>query len=272
MSQKNQNQKQEAEAKNELVAKQSNQLVDSSSLEFKGNEEASASDIIVPRMLLMQGMSKWVPDHFSQGDIINSVEETLLAKRGETVSIIPFILKKTWQIFTQESPPQWVREEPWNEANDALEWEFEEEDADRGVVQLKRQRQYGFYAFVVKDEVDPFPIPVLVNFRSSAGFKEGKKIASHFSMMKGMNQPGFNVVWNISSESVKDGDKSYQKFVVKKGRMTTKEEAQPILQWLKLMQTAADKIKDHDVDDTADIAGPSAPGVQKGEVSQQAQF
>jgi len=219
----------------------------------------------------MQGTSKWVPDSFNQGDIINSVEESLLAKKGETVEIIPFMLKKSWEIFTRETPAAWVRSEPWNAGNDHLEWEYEETDPDRGVQQLKRQRQYGFYAFVVTKEEEAFPIPVLINFRSSAGFKEGKKIASHFAMMKGLNQPGFNVSWTIGTESVKDGDKNYQKFVVRKARNVTEEEMKPVFQWLKLMSTNQN-IKDHDVDDTADISGPAAPTVKNGEVNQQAQF
>ena len=254
----------------QLAKKQTAEVQDNSSLDYKGNEEASASDIIVPKLLLMQGTSPWVPERFNLGDLVNSVEEELLAARGEVVEILPFVLNKTWQVFTRETPPKWVRQEPWHEGNDQLEWEFSEEDPDRGVVELKRQRQYGFYAFIVKKEVDPFPVPVLVNFRSSAGFKEGKKIASHFAMMKGMGQPGFNVIWKLSAESVKSGDKSFQKFVVQKGRMATKEETEPVLKWLTLMNSGA-KIVDHDVEET-DETVVQAPPVNATAPQAEAQF
>jgi len=230
------------------VEKQTTELeTHNSNLAFKGNEEAEATDILIPRILLMQGTSKWVPDTFNMGDLINSVEEELLAAKGKKITIIPFVMKKTWQIFTDEQTPQWVRQETWNAANDNADWQFEEEDPDRGVVQLKRQRNYGFYCLIVGEDgtIDPFSIPAQINFRSSSGFKEGKKIASHFGVMKSMQQPGFTVAWDIGTESVKDGDKSYQKFIVKKARNTTKEEMEPIYKWLTLMETQADRFTEH---------------------------
>lgn len=243
-------------------------------MDYKGNEAAEATDILIPRILLMQGTSKWVPESFNMGDLITSVDEELLAKKGDTIEIIPFVMKKSWQVFTREKNPQWVREEPWNAANDNLEWEFEEEDPDRGVVELKRQRNYGFYCFVVgEDGIDKYAIPSLINFRSSAGFKDGKKIASHFGVMKSMEQPGFTVTWKISTETVKDGDNSYMKFVVRKGRNVTEEEMQPIYKWLNLMKTQAANIKDHAVneDESSETTVNNTPP-KTNESTQQAQF
>jgi len=267
MSKKQEKQEKELEVKN-----QTTEMTTSSSLDYSGNEEADASDIIVPRILLMQGTSKWVPETFNMGEIIDSVEEKVLAKKGATLKILPFIMKKTWEVFTQEQPPAWLRSEKWNAANDQLDWKFEEEDPDRGTIDCFRQRNYGFYCFVLEEDgsIDEFAIPSLINFRSASGFKEGKKIASWFARMKSMNKPGFTVTWNITTETVKESDKSYQKFIVKRGETATEEQQKAVMKWLDLFATQAQKIKDHDVDDAAD-ATATGP-VQSGEVQQQAQF
>jgi hypothetical protein len=179
-------------------------------------------------------------------------------------------MKKTWQIFTRETPPSWLREENWDAANDNLDWQFTEEDPERGTMELSRQRNYGFYCFVLgEDGIDKFAIPALINFRSSSGFKEGKKIASWFSRMKALDQPGFTVTWEISSETVKDDDKSYQKFVVKRGRNVTKEEMEPIYKWLDLLRSASN-IREHRVDEEV---APTVKDVGATEsATEQAQF
>lgn len=251
---------------------QSQALTTESNSGFSGNEEADASDIIVPRILLMQGTSKWVPETFNMGEIIDSVEEKVLAKKGGTLKIIPFIMRKTWEVFTDEQPPAWLRQEKWNAANDQLDWKFSEEDPDRGTIDCFRQRNYGFYCFVLEEDgsIDEYAIPSLINFRSASGFKEGKKIASWFARMKSMNKPGFTVTWDITTETVKESDKSYQKFIVKRAENATEQQQKVVLKWMDLFAKQAEKIKDHEVDEASTDA-QSAP-VQSGEVQQEAQF
>lgn len=196
----------------------------------------------------MQGTSKWVPDQFQQGDIIHSVDEEKLGGKGDPVLFIPFMLRKTWQIFAKEGDTQeWVREEPWHAANDHLDWQFTE-DNDGEVRELFRHRNYGFYSILVNDIEGGYPIPVLVNFRSSAGFKQGKKIASHFAIMKGMNREAYNVVWSAESESHKEPGKAYQKYLIKKAANASEDQMNVCVDWVKLMATASN-IKTHDVDE-----------------------
>lgn len=215
-----------------------------------GNEEADHGDIIIPSILLMQGTSKWVPEQFNQGDIIHSVNEEKVGGKDEPVAFLPFLMRKTWQIFWKqdENNQKWVREEPWNAANDNLDWRFEEEDEENGMRSLYRQRTYSFFSFLQSDLDGGFPVPVRVSFKSSAGFKPGKKIASHFAMMKGVNQPPHNVVWSIEPESVKEPGKSYQRYIVKKVANATTEQMAQCENWLKLLSTAQN-IKTHDVDE-----------------------
>ena len=205
-----------------------------------GSEEADAGDIIVPRILLMQGTSKLVPDTFQQGDIIQSLDEERLGGRGEPVEIVPFALKKTWEEFEKGDESKWIGSYAWNASNNDLEWQFVNENG----AECFRQRQYTFYCFIAS-EMGAFPIPCLIGFRSSSGFKEGKKIASHFSVMKGQNLPGHNVAWSIDSATVKDGGKSFQKFAVKKVRETTAKEIEVCNKWLGIISNAGTNIKEH---------------------------
>ena len=124
---KEKKEQQEKETKELQQKPEETSLTSNSNLDYSGNEEADSSDIIVPRILLMQGTSKWVPETFNMGEIIDSVEEKVLAKKGETLTILPFIMTKTWEVFSDEQPPAWLRKEKWNAANDQLDWKFTEE-------------------------------------------------------------------------------------------------------------------------------------------------
>lgn len=242
-----------------------------------GTEEAEASDIIIPRMLLMQGTSKWVTDSkFNLGDIMNSVEEVKIGDKNKPVEVLPFLLRKTWEIFEDVQNGPWLGSEAWNSGNDDLDWQFEREDEEKGLMKLKRQRNYGFYVFNVADLGSGFPVPMLLNFRSSSGFKEGKKIASHFSMMKGLQQPGHNVVWSVKSEGVSTGEgkdkRAYQKFVVQKARNATPEEMASCQQWLKLLSSNRDRIKDHNVDEADDSESTTTSHTKSDVAGKEAQF
>ncbi len=221
----------------------------------------------------MQGTSKWVAAaQFHQGDIINSVDEVKLGDKNNPVTILPFYLKKTWEIFEDVQSGPWIRSETWNPANDDLPWQFEEESEEKGIIKLKRQRSYGFYSFLMSEITSGFPVPCLVNFRSSAGFKEGKKIASHFAMMKGMNHPGHNVTWTLQSIGVKEEQKAYQKFIVKKSANAESAHMETCQKWLTLLATSSAKFKEHQVAETDDTEVVEPMTTKKGEVSQQAQF
>lgn len=224
-----------------------------------GNAEADHNDIIIPSILLMQGTSKWVPEQFNQGDIIHSVNEEKVGGKDEPVVFLPFLMRKTWQIFWKKDDAQgWVREELWSAANDNLDWKFTETDEENGERNLYRQRTYSFFAFLAKDLDEGFPVPVRISFKSSAGFKPGKKIASHFAMMKGVEQPPHNVLWSIEPESVKEPGKSYQRYIVKKVSNATSEQMSKCENWLKLLATAQN-IKTHNVDEEGTDEPTAAP-------------
>jgi hypothetical protein len=250
--------------------KKQNQIaIDKESLALAemGSAAADSSDIIVPRILLMQGTSKWVSSgDAAQGDIIDSVTEEKLGGKGQSFNIIPFYLAKTWEIFDDDSN-DWVRSEPWNASNDKLEWQFQEDDSAQGFVSRKRQRQYSFYCFLESDLDTGFPVPKIVTFRSSSGFGEGKKIASHFAMMRGMQQPGYNVTWSLESQPVKDGNKAYQKYVVKKAGNTVESAYSACNQWLKIL-ASNQNIKAHDVEETRETkTAPTETATTQAEAS-----
>jgi hypothetical protein len=85
------------------------------------------NDVLIPRLLLMQGLSDMVQDGTANvGDIVRSLDKVVLAPRGEKLKFIPICHDKGWRIGEKVGDRfEWRRNEPWNpeNANRPLAWQ-----------------------------------------------------------------------------------------------------------------------------------------------------
>lgn len=156
------------------------------------------SDLLVPRLLLMQGLSKPVAARRAfSGDIVRSGSfERVGGVRDDgnvdSIDIIPLAIKSSWTVMLGEGYG-FVRSEPRTEANDDLPFEFEEDGESR-----KRYKTIDVIALVADDiraaagkvelDADGAPLsldeavllPVAISFKST-GLNAGKNISTFFS-------------------------------------------------------------------------------------------
>lgn len=143
------------------------------------DERISMKEILIPKLLHMQGQSVLVSDEKAKpGDIANSVTGQVFTKPCE---IIPFLkLPSTWVVNDIKLVDGQVEKEfreiydvtPENEDQD---WEVKNE---QGIVIESRDYTMNFMVLVVED-IDAFPY--VLSFRRTS-LRAGKKLANHFQL------------------------------------------------------------------------------------------
>lgn len=215
-----------------------------------GAEEATAQDFTIPRLRLMQGLSDEVGSgEKNMGEIIKSTTKDTLAKKGDLIRLIPFKMEKTWNIYDVSQPgqPQWVRSEPWNAANDGLDWEFTEDGKKH-----RRDKTYSFYTLLENEvQVKPTALPVLISF-SRTSFKAGKVLANHFAECLAEKQPPCMKMFDVKSEYVNEGDKKYYVYEVKHTGADTKMDfIQACKKWFDMINQGKAKVAAEVVDESS---------------------
>ncbi len=135
-----------------------------------------SKDIMIPRILLMQGTSDFVGlEKARQGDIVDSISVEVLATSKKPVEFIPIKqLDKEWVIEKLVGKKyEYERTEPWDPAFEK-QWEFEVDG-----VPHRRNAKLSFYVMLARD-AGGHHLPYLVSFQRT-GYKAGRNIASFFS-------------------------------------------------------------------------------------------
>lgn len=215
-----------------------------------GAEEATAEDIIIPKLLLMHGQSvKVLEGEKSQGEIVRSTDWETLAKKGETVGVIPFTMSKTWRISELvEGLAQWRRDDPFVKDYPYEEWEFMENGK-----KMRRDKALNFFALLTKEAELPTAFPVKLQFLRTSS-KAGKVIADHFAKAKMLKRPPATLSFELGSEFVNGEKQKYFIFTAKAGKPTTIEQITACRAWYDLIKSASHSIKEHEVNETGTVS------------------
>jgi len=140
-----------------------------------------SADIIVPKLLLAQGLSVSVADGKAKmGDITNSLTGAVVGGPSNDVPFIPITLKKYWKRFeTVNGKRQYRGNEEFNEANrsrDLVEM--------RGTAKWEYDLVIDAYGFTEEDVQDPIALPCVVSFTRTS-YKAGQKMNTHFASLDG---------------------------------------------------------------------------------------
>lgn len=167
------------------------------------------SDIMIPRLLVMQGLSEFVADEKAQmGDIVNSVSVEVLGGKSKGVRFIPLSHFKTvayYRVEKEGEAPVYDRTEAWSaQKHTNLEWE-QVIDGKKYIV----NQCLNFYVMLEKDMDDPSAFPYLLTFRRTS-YKNGKKLINHFMQMDMMGvEPWFGVLELTSQKQSNDSGTFY---------------------------------------------------------------
>jgi hypothetical protein len=207
-----------------------------------GSEEVTSSDVMIPKLLCMQGLSKLVAaEEATMGEVRNSLTKELVGGKGKPFEVIFFYLKKMWYIFEQgdDGEFKYVKAEPYDSSNQ--HWPYNEEING---VQIRRNFALNFYGIQPGET-----FPVVVSFQRMS-VKAGRKIADMAAKLKALNQPMAAKV--VKLDTVKQSNEKGTFYVFEadtQGRAATKKELLEAHKWYKVasMKTANVVVDESDV-------------------------
>lgn len=159
----------------ELAKKANTEVTVAQDLEAWGDTGVSSSDLVIPKALLMQGLSDFVADGKAAiGEYVNSLTGEVIAKKGEELELIPFHMTKYWAV-TEANGNKFRRVEEATPSNENNPWDFTDSDG----TPCKRTLVRAFYCLDVKEKDG---LPLIISFASTAA-KIGKKLATRMFIM-----------------------------------------------------------------------------------------
>ena len=226
-----------------------------------GAEGIDSTDILIPRLLLMQPLSELVGEGDAQaGQIIKSTSQEVLYDGKKPFEFIPVMSFKTWRIMElKDGKYEFKRIEPLTaeNVNEPYEWMD-------GNQQFRRDRTLSFYVLLpseIKKEIAAFKkiekgilpdvddclIPCLLSFMRTSS-PAGKELATFAKKAQHFGLPIASYTFELFSEFEKNDKGNYHVFKVKRKRSSTPEEIAVCKKWNTTL-TQATNIK---IDDSLD--------------------
>lgn len=235
------------------VAVKSEAQLPSTELAAWGSDVHLGQDIVLAKILPMQGMSVLVTDGKAvMGEFRDSLSGAKLGSIAEPIEVIPFHVEKFWDIMEEEDDDfKWKKTEPLIENpaapgyNDNLPWADKLDGAD-----IKRVRRMNFYVMLPSEVAAGTSVPYIFSFKSTS-YREGKKLFTQMYLRNkraGLPPPGFT--FKIGGVKTKNDKGTFIVPTVELGRKTTPEEISECLNWYKLIKKGAVKVDDSDVSST----------------------
>lgn len=175
-------------------------LVEQQAAETATNQEVVASDVLIPRLLLMQGISPLVTSRkASLGDMVRSTTGEKVGDPEHPVEIVPIRMTNSWINFeVVGNKPEFRGMEERNTSNEQLPWEYEGDTPNKWT----RRKAITLYALLPADvekyekeieraieageapDLNRTVLPVVLTFQSTSFKWAGKKCASFFNNVR----------------------------------------------------------------------------------------
>lgn len=212
--------------------------------EYTGDAEIEAKDLIIPKFLVMQGLSQAVSDGKAVlGEIRDSLENKLFGGKDKTFEFIPLHHYKTWIVFTEEKGKlEYTAQVPYTAENADWEWNTTIDGK-----KVRRDQAINIYAILPNEIKDGIFMPYLISYRRTS-YSAGKQMLTNLQKMKLANRPWFTKTFKLGSKQEKNDQGSYYVYTNEMGRDTKPEEIEAIKPWLLMLKSQAVKVDDSDLE------------------------
>lgn len=234
-----------------------------------GWEGVAQSDILIPKLLLMQPLSKLVADgKAAPGDIVRSTDGHKLCDKAGSIEVIAFSTTKTYVISEKVKEKYEFRGiEPVTAENVDAPLEYMVDGK-----QHRRDRSLNFFALLPSDiekerkalkaiadsgempDTDDVLLPIAMSFRRTS-YGVGKFFATHFAKAGSFNLPPAVKVFKLGSKLEKNDLGTFYVYTVEAVRKSTPEEIAACAKWYGQFQKATVTI-----DESDERGAPAADG------------
>lgn len=213
------------------------------------------ADILIPKLLLMQGLSDLVTDDKAKmGDIANSVTGKIVGGNGKKVSFIPLLTNKSWVRYQKEDGGalKYLGNEPWTAKNSGRQWE---EVTREGT--FRNDACLNFYVLLEEDMTNPKALPYLLSFRRTS-YRSGRKLVNHFMEADMAQLAPYSGMMFLDSTKEKNDSGVYYIFDVMPNTDTPEKYADKINEWVEVLSKGAHQVDESDLEENAKPVTPPA--------------
>lgn len=175
----------------------------------------SMSDIVIPKILLMQGTSGLVAEEKAKlGDMIRSDSEEVIGGLTKPLEIIPLKLNKVWRTYdVSGASPKFLRSEPVTKLNEKREWTGEENG-----VPIRHDMCFDFFVLLKNECEEGAPFPYVLSFKRTSA-STGRELATHIFKLGLVGQLPYSRTVQIRTEKEKNpnGNNYYSIYKLKAG-------------------------------------------------------
>lgn len=192
----------------------------------------SASDLMIPRVNLMQNTSERVGmGQAAFGDLINSLSGEKIGDFATPCEFIPIKVQKTWVIFdVSGAQPKFIRIDPMTAQNEKQPWEGVENG-----VKVRRDQSLDFHIVLAADIKKGEAFPYLLSFRRTS-YAAGRALATHITKLVYLGKEMHSKVCNLKVERQKNETNVYAVLNVQPSRAATDEEKEASKMWIDLLK------------------------------------
>lgn len=229
-----------------------------------GEQEIDASNILLPRLLLMQGLSELVSEGKAKlGDVVKNTTGEVIATKDKAVEFIPLFHVENWAISEQVGNKfEWRRTEPVTLSNRNADLEY----MNQGT-KWRRDRCLDFFVILSSDvakekkareaiakgeipDVDSAVFPCYLSFRRTS-IAAGKELVKAFATAKHFKIAPSAWTFKLNCKIDKNDKGTYAVFGIEKAGTTPKEYLPLCKSWYDIITSSAAKVKVHEGEEVA---------------------
>ncbi len=219
----------------------------------------SSKDVVIPRILCMQAMSKPVVNGEAKFGEFRDSFGKLLGDDTHPVEFIPFHHEHVYVVMREEKGQfKFHKIVPVTPENDDTEFIVEIDGADE-----KWYRTTNIYCLMPKEVEEGGSLPYLLSFRSSSS-RAGREIYTQMYVMNrkdGLVPPGRTFA--LTMEKTKNDKGTFAVMKVRVTRDSNPEEIKACLGWFKTIQSGKTRIDTSDIEaevgEVSEVSTPEAP-------------
>lgn len=240
--------KKQAEAPKTEVAVAESGLPAEYSGDWGASEGLEMSDVLIPKIFLMQGMSDFVMNGEAKiGEFRDSIDGSLLTDNHGNLDVIVFDSFKTWQVFEVIGEKRkFARREDYTMDTANLPYEWTE-----GGKQYHRDKVFHFYCLLPHAIED---LPYVLSL-SRTNTQAAKQLSTIFAKLQRMKHPSAAVVVTLTARKTENEKGIFFVIDAKQARRTENDELAIAKGWYNEIRAGKTKFR-VDEDEKPKASGP----------------
>lgn len=250
-----------------------------------------ASDVIIPQLLLMQGMSDFVTGgKATPGQVVKNTTLEVMGNPSSKLEFIPLSLPQPSWIIEVKAPKaqrfEFRRRVPRTASNETLPWDFPADAEGNEVVenskdhthQGRRVKCLTLFAILPRDidseaaemkkaqagelpDISKALTPVLISFRST-GFNAGKEVVTFFTQVEAFGMQAYKYILQLGCHQESNDRGTFFVYDVDRVKPSAvkKEHLPKVEHWAGIVNSQAANLR---IDETTDVEA-EAPVVAAG--------